>query len=99
MKTEEETEKELEQFKAKESAKQTNNEAKDTDMVDNKPVVDWHKDSYPFVCVLMLSDASKMIGGETALQTASGQVLKVRGPQMVSCVVSSCLAGDSWHTD
>ena len=49
-----------------------------------KPVVDWHTDSYPFVCVLMLSDASTMIGGETALRTGSGEILKVRGPQMVS---------------
>jgi hypothetical protein len=23
------------------------------------PVVNWHKDSYPFVCVLMLSDARR----------------------------------------
>jgi hypothetical protein len=49
------------------------------------PVVNWHKDSYPFVCVLMLSDASEMKGGETALQTGTGEIMKVRGPQMVSC--------------
>jgi len=48
---------------------------------DEKAVVDWHRDSYPFVCVLMLSDASEMIGGETALKTASGEIKKVRGPQ------------------
>jgi len=29
----------------------------------------------------MLSDASEMIGGETALKTASGEIKKVRGPQ------------------
>jgi hypothetical protein len=51
---------------------------------DDMPVVRWHKDSYPFVCVLMLSDASTMIGGETALKTGTGEILKIRGPQMVS---------------
>ncbi|KAI9718332.1 MAG: hypothetical protein M1828_006734 [Chrysothrix sp. TS-e1954] len=48
---------------------------------DDKPVVGWHTDSYPFVCVLMLSDCESMIGGETALRTANGDILKVRGPQ------------------
>ena len=27
---------------------------------DDKPVVGWHHDSYPFVCVLMLSDCTNM---------------------------------------
>ena len=51
---------------------------------DDKPIVDWHRDSYPFVCVTMLSDCSTMIGGETALRTGTGEILKVRGPDMVS---------------
>lgn len=54
---------------------------------DNKesaPVVNWHKDSYPFVCVLMLSDATDMKGGETGLRTGTGELMKIRGPQMVS---------------
>ncbi|KAF8544790.1 hypothetical protein BDD12DRAFT_906291 [Trichophaea hybrida] len=51
------------------------------------PVVNWHKDSYPFVCVLMLSDATEMKGGETALRTGQGEIKKVRGPQMGSAVV------------
>lgn len=34
----------------------------------NNSVVGFHRDSYPFVCVVMLSDASAMIGGETALK-------------------------------
>ena len=50
---------------------------------DDKPVVGWHTDSYPFVCVLMLSDCEAMVGGETALRTANGNILKVRGPQRV----------------
>ena len=51
---------------------------------DDKPIVDWHTDSYPFVCVTMLSDCTNMIGGETALRTGTGDIMKVRGPQMVS---------------
>ncbi|KAL2002444.1 hypothetical protein VTN02DRAFT_6752 [Thermoascus thermophilus] len=54
---------------------------------DDTPIVDWHTDSYPFVCVLMLSDCKDMIGGETALRTGNGDVVKVRGPQMGSAVV------------
>lgn len=55
---------------------------------DDKPVVGWHTDSYPFVCVLMLSDCTEMVGGETALCTGNGDILKVRGPQMV-CISRS----------
>lgn len=51
---------------------------------DDTPVVDWHTDSYPFVCVLMLSNCEGMIGGETALRTGTGEIMKVRGPGMVS---------------
>lgn len=51
---------------------------------DENPIVDWHTDSYPFVCVTMLSDCKDMVGGETALRKGNGEVVKVRGPQMVS---------------
>lgn len=51
---------------------------------DSAPVVGWHNDSYPFVCVTMLSDCTNMIGGETAIRTASGEIMKIRGPTMVS---------------
>ncbi|KAI1638427.1 hypothetical protein F4809DRAFT_659781 [Biscogniauxia mediterranea] len=54
---------------------------------DDKPIVDWHYDSYPFVCVTMLSDCTNMIGGETALRTGTGEIIKVRGPQMGCAVV------------
>jgi hypothetical protein len=47
---------------------------------DKDSVVGWHKDSYPFVCVLMMSDTTGMIGGETALRTGTGAIKKVRGP-------------------
>ncbi|KUI60925.1 hypothetical protein VP1G_08110 [Cytospora mali] len=49
--------------------------------------VDWHTDSYPFVCVTMLSDCTNMVGGETALRTGSGEIIKVRGPQMGCAVI------------
>ncbi|GMG56527.1 unnamed protein product [Ambrosiozyma monospora] len=43
-------------------------------------VVNWHNDSYPFVCVLMLSDTSNMIGGETLIKTPSGDIIAAEGP-------------------
>ncbi|EEA22787.1 hypothetical protein TMatcc_001641 [Talaromyces marneffei ATCC 18224] len=54
---------------------------------DDKPVVDWHTDSYPFVCVTMLSDCTAMVGGETMLRKGNGGTVKVRGPQMGSAVI------------
>lgn len=51
---------------------------------DGKAVVDWHRDSYPFVCVLMMSDTTGMVGGETALRTGTGGIMKVRGPTKVN---------------
>ncbi|VEU24007.1 DEKNAAC105295 [Brettanomyces naardenensis] len=43
-------------------------------------VVGWHNDSYPFVCVLMLSDTEGMIGGETLIKTGSGEIIAAKGP-------------------
>ncbi|KAF1949348.1 hypothetical protein CC80DRAFT_429268 [Byssothecium circinans] len=53
----------------------------------DKPIVGWHTDSYPFVCVLMLSDCTNMVGGETALRKADGDVLRVRGPTQGCAVI------------
>ncbi|KAJ4344599.1 uncharacterized protein N0V89_012343 [Didymosphaeria variabile] len=50
------------------------------------PIVGWHTDSYPFVCVLMMSDVGDMVGGETAIRTADGKILKMRGPSQ-GCAV------------
>ncbi|GKZ67836.1 hypothetical protein AnigIFM50267_002388 [Aspergillus niger] len=47
----------------------------------------WHYDSFPFVCVTMLSDCSNMVGGETAIRTPSGEIKKIRGPAMGTAVV------------
>jgi hypothetical protein len=50
---------------------------------DDDAIVGWHRDSYPFVCVLMMSDTTGMVGGETALRTGTDEIKKVRGPQKV----------------
>lgn len=50
---------------------------------DGTSAVAWHYDSFPFVCVTMLSDCTGMVGGETALRTPNGDIMKVRGPAMV----------------
>lgn len=50
----------------------------------SKPIIEWHRDSHPWVCVVMLSDARYMTGGETELMKGDGSTLKVKAPQMVS---------------
>ncbi|CAG8364084.1 unnamed protein product [Penicillium salamii] len=47
----------------------------------------WHYDSFPFVCVTMLSDCINMTGGETAIRTPSGDIKKIRGPAMGTAVI------------
>ncbi|BGP14824.1 hypothetical protein JCM10213_002737 [Rhodosporidiobolus nylandii] len=49
--------------------------------------VGFHKDAYPFVCVLMLSDCKHMVGGETAIKTGDGRIVKARGPGAGNVVV------------
>ncbi|KAJ4421946.1 hypothetical protein N0V82_003443 [Gnomoniopsis sp. IMI 355080] len=61
--------------------------SRENDYDDKAATVNWHKDSYPFVCIVMLSDCSQMIGGETAIRTGTGEIMKVRGPQMGCAVV------------
>jgi hypothetical protein len=45
-------------------------------------VGNWHTDSYPWVCVVLLSDPTGTTGGETGLRKGDGSILKVRGPGM-----------------
>ncbi|KAF5128544.1 hypothetical protein E5D57_009484 [Metarhizium anisopliae] len=54
---------------------------------DHVSAVAWHYDSFPFVCVTMVSDCASMVGGETAIQLPDGTVQKVRGPSMGTAVV------------
>lgn len=51
---------------------------------DDQEAFAWHLDSFAFVCVTMLSDCTNMIGGETVIRTGNGELMKVRGPSMVS---------------
>lgn len=53
---------------------------------DNVPVDDWHKDSFAYSCVMMLSNTDKMIGGETAVKMPDGSVKKLRGTGLGSCI-------------
>ncbi|RFU28665.1 hypothetical protein B7463_g7685, partial [Scytalidium lignicola] len=50
------------------------------------PIVEWHRDSHPWVVVVMLSDARYMTGGETELMKGDRTTLKVKAPQM-GCAV------------
>ncbi|KAK2616746.1 hypothetical protein QQS21_000358 [Conoideocrella luteorostrata] len=54
---------------------------------DHTSEVAWHYDSFPFVCVTMVSDCSGMIGGETAIKLPNGDVRKARGPAMGTAIV------------
>lgn len=54
-----------------------------------KAIVPWHRDSHPFVCVVMLSDARHMTEGETEMQRGDGTTVKVRSPQIVSYSMSA----------
>ena len=47
-----------------------------------KPVLEWHRDSHPFVCIVMLSDGRHMTGGETELACGDGRTVKIKAPQM-----------------
>ncbi|RFU75384.1 hypothetical protein TARUN_6865 [Trichoderma arundinaceum] len=67
-----------------EPPKASNDDAEpDEEGADLKDLVSaWHHDSYPWVCVLMLSDPVGMSGGETALRKGDGGILKMRQPGM-----------------
>ncbi|RFU31089.1 hypothetical protein B7463_g5237, partial [Scytalidium lignicola] len=53
---------------------------------DNVPVDNWHMDSFPYSCVMMLSNTEKMVGGETAIQLSDGTVKKLRGTSLGSAI-------------
>ncbi|RPA93756.1 hypothetical protein L873DRAFT_1815488 [Choiromyces venosus 120613-1] len=43
-------------------------------------IVPWHYDSYPFVCVVMLSDTTNMVGGETVIKRGDGSLFGISQP-------------------
>ena len=54
---------------------------------DGAMIDSWHKDTTPVVLVLMLSDTSTMVGGETAIRTGDGRVIKARGANIGGAVM------------
>lgn len=54
---------------------------------DDRPIDDWHHDCMPFVAVLMLSDTTGMLGGETAIRAKDGSTHVVPGPALGKVVV------------
>lgn len=80
VKTDEEVQAELKAFDSRKSSVHSDEGIDVTSSEEDKPIVGWHTDSYPFVCVLMMSDCTNMVGGETAIRTAGGEVIRVRGP-------------------
>ncbi|KAL2817958.1 hypothetical protein BDW59DRAFT_181961 [Aspergillus cavernicola] len=51
-------------------------------LTDKSSIIPWHYDSYPYVCVLMLSETHGMVGGETYIRKGDGEAQKVEGPQI-----------------
>ncbi|KAH6988468.1 hypothetical protein EDB80DRAFT_623019 [Ilyonectria destructans] len=47
----------------------------------------WHKDMTPVVLVLMLSDTSTMLGGETVVKMGNGKTIKARGANVGGAVM------------
>ncbi|KAJ6032501.1 hypothetical protein N7540_003233 [Penicillium herquei] len=54
---------------------------------DTSTIIPWHHDSYPYVCVLMLSETEGMVGGETYIKKGDGTAKKVEGPQIGHAVM------------
>ncbi|KAK6076880.1 hypothetical protein SCUP234_06949 [Seiridium cupressi] len=56
--------------------------------VEEEEILDmWHKDMTPVVLVLMLSDTSTMLGGDTVIKMGNGQIVKVRGASVGGAVM------------
>lgn len=68
-------------------ASQASNSSTKPPADDDAPAFAWHYDSFPFVCVTMLSDCTSMVGGETAIKLPNGTIKKVRGPAQGYAVV------------
>lgn len=62
---------------------------------DDGMIDSWHRDSTQVVCVVMLSDTSTMIGGETAIRLGDGRILKARGGKAGTAVMMQ--GGNTLH--
>ncbi|OQE92509.1 hypothetical protein PENNAL_c0007G02178 [Penicillium nalgiovense] len=72
---------------AVEKVKLSDEERSYNPLKDDSAIIPWHCDSYPYVCVLMLSDTDGMIGGETYIKKRDGEVQKVEGPRIGHAVM------------
>ncbi|KAG5655219.1 hypothetical protein KAF25_001972 [Fusarium avenaceum] len=54
---------------------------------DDVPIDSWHKDQVPVVCVVMLSNTRGMVGGETAIKTGDGSIVKIKSPTIGGAVI------------
>ena len=54
---------------------------------DDVPVDNWHKDSFPYSIVMMMSNVSQMEGGETVVRLPDDSLLKVRGDTVGSAIL------------
>jgi len=52
------------------------------DPLNSKSIIPWHYDSYPYVCVIMLSETESMLGGETYIKGGDGIPAKVESPAL-----------------
>ncbi|KAF4963203.1 hypothetical protein FSARC_8781 [Fusarium sarcochroum] len=59
----------------------------DESQYDDTHIDSWHKDQTPVVLVLMLSDTSTMVGGETAVRLGDGTIIKSRGANIGGAVM------------
>ncbi|KAH0397297.1 hypothetical protein KCU89_g8424, partial [Aureobasidium melanogenum] len=55
------------------------------DPLSGSSVIPWHVDSYPYVCIVMLSDTTHMKGGETYI--SGKDIQAVKGPSLGTAVV------------
>lgn len=62
-------------------------DAPPTDVTEDNMIDKWHKDMTPVVLVLMLSNTSTMVGGETAIKIGNGNIVKARGANVGGAVM------------
>lgn len=69
-KSKENAERELKEYESETNRMRADSVTEGTRKAVETPIVGWHTGSYPFVCILMMSDVRNMVGGETAIPEA-----------------------------
>ncbi|KAI9773390.1 MAG: hypothetical protein M1840_007605 [Geoglossum simile] len=54
---------------------------------EGEPIIGWHKDGYPFVCIVMLSDTSSMVGGCLELKGGTGDIITIPKMEQGSAII------------